>query len=60
MGVCLLGILFAGAPGICKEKELSHEEKLASIREFDLKLGLGVATFCGIKSSCFASGLRAG
>jgi len=44
----------AGAAGISKEKELSHEQKLASIREFNLKLGLGVATFCGIMSSCFA------
>ncbi len=60
VGVCVLGIVFAGAAGICKEKELSSELKLASIREFNLKLGLGVATFCGIMSSCFAFGLDAG
>ena len=60
VGICLLGILFAGAAGISKEKELSHEQKLASIREFNLKLGLGVATFCGVMSSCFAFGLDAG
>jgi L-rhamnose-H+ transport protein len=60
VGICVLGILFAGAAGISKEKELSHEQKLAGIREFDLKLGLGVATFCGVMSSCFAFGLRAG
>jgi L-rhamnose-H+ transport protein len=60
VGICVLGILFAGAAGISKENELSHEQKLASIREFDLKLGLGVATFCGIMSSCFAFGLDAG
>jgi L-rhamnose-H+ transport protein len=60
VGICVLGILFAGAAGISKERELSHEQKLASIREFNLKLGLGVATFCGVMSSCFAFGLDAG
>jgi L-rhamnose-H+ transport protein len=60
VGVCVLGIVFAGAAGISKESELSKEQKLASIREFNLKLGLGVATFCGVMSSCFAFGLDAG
>ena len=60
VGICVLGILFAGAAGISKESELSHEQKVAGIREFNLKLGLGVATFCGIMSSCFAFGLDAG
>ncbi len=60
VGVCILGILFAGAAGISKERELSHEQKLASIREFNLKLGLGVATFSGVMSACFAFGLDAG
>jgi L-rhamnose-H+ transport protein len=60
VGICVLGILFAGAAGISKERELSHEQKLASIREFNLKRGLGVATFCGVMSSCFAFGLDAG
>lgn len=60
VGICILGIVFAGAAGISKERELSTEQKLASISEFDLKVGLGVATFCGIMSSCFAFGLDAG
>lgn len=60
VGVCVLGIIFAGAAGISKEKELSSEQKLSSILEFNLKLGLGVATFCGVMSSCFAFGLDAG
>jgi L-rhamnose-H+ transport protein len=60
VGVCVLGIVFAGAAGISKEGELSKEQKLATIREFNLKLGLGVATFCGVMSSCFAFGLDAG
>ena len=60
VGVCVLGIVFAGAAGISKENELSSKQKLAGIREFNLKLGLGVATFCGVMSSCFAFGLDAG
>ena len=60
VGVCVLGIFFAGAAGISKERELSSDAKKASIAEFNLKLGLAVATFCGIMSSCFAFGLDAG
>ena len=60
VGICIGGIVLAGAAGISKEHELSHEEKLASIQEFSLKRGLGVATFCGVMSSCFAFGLDAG
>src|SRR6266487_3339050 len=58
--VCLLGIIFAGAAGMSKEKEMSSEQKRASIKEFDLKRGLLVATFSGIMSACFAYGLAAG
>jgi L-rhamnose-H+ transport protein len=58
--VCLVGIFFAGAAGMSKEKEMSAEQKRASIKEFDLKRGLLVATFSGIMSACFAYGLAAG
>jgi len=58
--VCLLGIGFAGAAGISKEREMSTEQKRASIKEFDLKKGLVVATFSGVMSACFAYGLAAG
>lgn len=60
VGVCVLGILFAGAAGISKEKELSVEQQKEDIPEFNLRLGLAVATFCGIMSACFAFGLAAG
>ncbi len=60
VGICLLGILFAGAAGMSKEKELSEEQKRASIKEFNLKKGLLVATFSGVMSACFAYGLAAG
>jgi L-rhamnose-H+ transport protein len=60
VAVCLAGIAFAGAAGISKERELSEEQKRASIKEFNLKKGLVVATFSGVMSACFAYGLAAG
>ena len=60
VGICLLGIVVAGAAGMSKEKELSEEQKRASIKEFNLKKGLLVATFSGVMSACFAYGLAAG
>src|ERR1700678_2322803 len=60
VAVCLLGIAFAGAAGVSKEREMSSEQKRASIKEFDLRKGLLVATFSGVMSACFAYGLAAG
>jgi L-rhamnose-H+ transport protein len=60
VAICLLGIAFAGAAGISKEREMSDAQKRASIKEFDLKKGLLVATFSGVMSACFAYGLAAG
>jgi L-rhamnose-H+ transport protein len=60
VAACLLGIAVAGAAGVSKEREMSTEQKRASIKEFDLKKGLLVATFSGVMSSCFAYGLAAG
>ena len=60
MAVCLLGIAIAGAAGISKEREMPDEQKRASIKEFDLRKGLLVATFSGVMSACFAYGLAAG
>jgi L-rhamnose-H+ transport protein len=58
--VCLAGIGLAGLAGMSKERELPEEEKKASIKEFDLKKGIMVATFSGIMSACFSYGLDAG
>jgi L-rhamnose-H+ transport protein len=58
--VCLLGIGIAGLAGISKERELPEEQKRASIKEFDLKKGVMVATFSGVMSACFSFGLAAG
>jgi L-rhamnose-H+ transport protein len=60
VAVCLLGIAFAGAAGVSKEREMTEEQKRASIKEFALKKGLLVATFSGVMSACFAYGLAAG
>lgn len=60
VAVCLLGIAVCGRAGMMKEKELSGEQKKATIAEFDLKKGIVVATISGILSACFAFGLAAG
>jgi L-rhamnose-H+ transport protein len=60
VATCLLGIAVAGAAGVSKEREMSTEQKRASIKEFDLKKGILVATFSGVMSACFAFGLAAG
>jgi L-rhamnose-H+ transport protein len=60
VGICMLGIVFAGAAGLSKEKEMSDQQKCEAIKEFDLKRGLLVATFSGVMSACFAYGLAAG
>jgi L-rhamnose-H+ transport protein len=60
VAVCIAGIAAAGAAGASKEREMPIEKKRETIREFNLKRGLLVATFSGIMSSCFAYGLAAG
>jgi len=57
---CLLGIGVAGIAGICKERTLPPEQKQATIKEFNLRKGIGVAILSGVMSSCFAYGLAAG
>ena len=58
--VCLLGITAAGIAGIYKEREMSVDQKMVAIKEFDLRKGLGVAILSGVMSACFAYGLAAG
>src|SRR6201997_3048384 len=58
--VCLLGIAAAGLAGISKERAMSPEQQRITIKEFDLKKGVGVATLSGVMSACFAYGLAAG
>lgn len=58
--VCLAGIAICGVAGVLKEKELSDDQKKQSIREFNLRKGLIVATVSGILSACFNFGIEAG
>jgi L-rhamnose-H+ transport protein len=58
--VCLAGIAVCGWAGISKERELSTEQKRASIKEFDFLRGLFVAIFAGVMSSCMAFAIAAG
>ena len=58
--VCMAGIAVAGMAGMSKEREMSEEQKKASIKEFDFKKGILVATFSGVMSACFSYGLAAG
>lgn len=57
---CLIGIATCGRAGMLKERELDTAQKTATIKEFNLPLGLGVATFSGILSACFNFGIEAG
>jgi L-rhamnose-H+ transport protein len=60
VGVCIAGIWIAAMAGATKEKEMSADQKLKTIKEFDFKKGLLVATFSGVMSACFNFGLTAG
>lgn len=58
--VCLIGIATAGLAGVSKERSMSPEQQRATIQEFDLRKGIGVAVLSGVMSACFAYGLAAG
>ena len=60
VAVCLGGIAVCGWAGVCKERELSPDQKRAAIREFSFVKGLLVAVFAGVMSSCMAYGIAAG
>ena len=60
VAACLVGIGVSGMAGISKERELSAEQKTATVKEFSFGKGMLTATFSGIMSSCFAYGLAAG
>lgn len=57
--ICVLGIAVAGMAGMSKERELSEEQKRATIKEFNFARGILVATFSGVMSASFAYGLDA-
>ncbi len=58
--VCLGGIALSGKAGICKEKELTDEQKKETTGEFNFVKGLFVAIFAGVMSAAMAYGFAAG
>ncbi len=54
VAVCLVGISICGYAGIRKEREVTEEEKKATIKEFALAKGFAVAIFAGVLSGCMA------
>lgn len=60
VGLCLVGIAICGLAGVFKERELSKEAREKTVSEFNLPIGLLVATVSGILSACFNFGIEAG
>jgi glucose uptake protein GlcU len=58
--VCMFGIAITAMAGRTKEGEMDAEQKRKTVKEFNFKKGILVATFSGIMSACFAFGLSAG
>lgn len=58
--VCIIGIVVLGRAGLLKEKSLTQEQKVASVKEFSLVKGLIIAIVSGILSSFFNFGIEAG
>ncbi|MDZ7605639.1 MAG: hypothetical protein U5K79_08635 [Cyclobacteriaceae bacterium] len=48
VAICQIGIVFSGKAGMMKEREISKEEKVKSVKDFSLVKGLVVATVSGI------------
>jgi L-rhamnose-H+ transport protein len=60
LAICLGGIAVCGYAGVCKERELSDEEKKETVKEFALVKGFSVAVFAGVMSACMAFALAVG
>lgn len=58
--VCVAGIAINAFAGHAKESGMDDEQKRKTVKEFNFRKGLLVATFSGIMSACFAFGLSAG
>jgi len=60
VAVALVGIIVTGTAGMSKERELSEEQKKATVAEFNFTKGILVAVFSGIMSAGMAFGLHGG
>jgi L-rhamnose-H+ transport protein len=57
--VCVIGIVINAVAGKSKEAEMTAEQKQKTVKEFNFKKGILLATFFGVMSACFAFGLSA-
>jgi len=60
VAVCVAGIGICGYSGMRKERELTEEQKKATIAEFALIKGFVVAIVCGLMSASIVYGINAG
>jgi L-rhamnose-H+ transport protein len=60
VAVSLAGIAIIGYAASLKSRNLSDEERKASVKEFALKKGILIAILAGVMSACFNFGLTAG
>ena len=60
VAIALAGISIIGYAGKLKNKNLTEEERKATIKEFALNKGIPIAILSGIMSACFAFGLQFG
>jgi L-rhamnose-H+ transport protein len=60
VGVAVLGIVVMGAAGMSKERELSEEQKKASVADFSFAKGLPIAILSGVMSAGMFLGISAG
>ena len=58
--VCLIGIAVCGYAGVCKDRELTDEQKAMSVRDFALVKGFVVAAICAVTSCGTIYGINAG
>ncbi len=60
VSITVAGIAIIGYAGSLKSKEMSDQEKNASVKEFALKKGIFIAIFAGVMSACFNFGFEFG
>jgi len=58
VGASLAGIVFVGAAGVFKEREMSDEAKRKAVAEYDFKKGLVTAVIAGFASAGINFGLQ--
>lgn len=59
VSVAIAGIAVIGYAGSLRSKNMTHEQKLAAVKDFALGKGLLVAILAGVMSACFSLGLEA-